>query len=58
MQKVAFEGIDAQMLKVKLYGHRSRAESSAGSVDGDVEDRDDREFRKGRQVSGRLLEAN
>lgn len=48
MQKVAFEEINAQMLKVMLYDLRTRTELSVMCVDGDVEDRDVREFRKGR----------
>lgn len=48
MQKVAFEEIDAQMLKVMLYDLRTRTELSVMCVDGDVEDRDGGEFRKGR----------
>lgn len=58
MQKVAFEEINAQMLKVMLYDLRTRTELSVMCVDGDVEDRDVGECRKRRQVSGRLLEAN
>lgn len=37
-KKIAFEGIDAQILKVMLYGPQHWGEPFVRSMDGDVED--------------------